>query len=261
MDWIDHMNYGIQISASGALASIHQQDALTNNLANANTAGFKPVLAGTMFRDAARQEDGLHNMASDELLERLGGGVLSAPTMIDFSQAPVTPTGNPLDLGIKGDGFFVVGDPSNPTLTRDGRFTTNADSTLVMSANGTEVLSTSNSPITINLADGPIEIDSQGVVYQQDVSIAQIKLADVSDRSILEKRGEGQFGSKYSQPLDLIDATGMIKQGMVESSGVNEIGALMKITAASRSAQGNIGMIEMQNRLTDRAINTFGRIS
>ena len=51
------MNYGLQISASGALASMHRQDALTNNLANINTTGFKPVLTGTIHRLAARQED------------------------------------------------------------------------------------------------------------------------------------------------------------------------------------------------------------
>ncbi len=255
------MNYGIQISASGAMTNIYQQDALSANLANINTVGFKPVLAGTMFRDAVRQEDGLMNMSSDTLLERLGGGVLSAPTMIDFTQGPLKDTGNPLELAIKGDGFFVVGDASNPALTRDGRFTLNADGMLVMSANGTPVLSTSDSTIEIDLANGPIDIDAQGVLYQAGTEIAQIQIADVADRSILKKQGYGQFVSKFGNPLSLISATGQIRQGMVEGSSVNEIDALMKITAASRAAQGNISMIDMQNKLNERAINTFGRIS
>jgi flagellar basal body rod protein FlgG len=48
---------------------------------------------------------------------------------------------------------------------------------------------------------------------------------------------------------------------MVEGSSVNEIDALMQITNASRSAQSNIGMVDMQNRLLDRLVNTFARIA
>ncbi|MCA9302872.1 MAG: flagellar hook basal-body protein [Phycisphaerales bacterium] len=254
------MNYGIQISASGALASIHQQDALSANLANINTAGFKPVLAGTMFREAARQEDGLMNMPSDALLERLGGGVFAAPTIIDFTQGTLDLTGNTLDLAIQGDGFFGVGDPSNPSLTRDGRFTLNSEGVLVMSSNGTPVLSEDGGEIKLDL-NYEIEIDSQGVIYQGGAEVDRLMIADVADRSVLKKHGHGQFVSKYGQPLDLIGAVGLVKQGAIEESAVNEVDALMKITAASRAAQGNIGMIQMQNSLNDRAINTFGRIS
>lgn len=255
------MNYGIQISASGALASIHQQDALSANLANINTAGFKPVLAGTMFREAARQEDGLMSMSSDAMLEKLGGGVFAAPTMIDFTQGALDLTGNTLDLAIQGDGFFGVGDPSNPALTRDGRFTLNSSGVLVMTPNGTPVLGEDGSQIKLDLSLGEIEIDSQGVIYQSGAEVDRLMIADVADRSVLKKQGHGQFVSKYGAPLTLTEATGLVKQGALEQSAVNEVDALMKITAASRAAQGNIGMLQMQNQLNDRAINTFGRIS
>lgn len=254
------MNYGIQISASGALASIHQQDALSANLANINTAGFKPVLAGTMFRDAVRQEDGLMSMPSDAMLERLGGGVFAAPTMIDFSQGTLELTENTLDLAIRGEGFFGVGDPSNPSLTRDGRFTLNSEGTLVMTTSGTPVLSEDGSEISLDL-NYDVEIDSQGVIYQAGTPVEQLMVVDVPDRSVLKKHGQGQFVSKYGVALNLIEATGLVEQGAIERSAVNEVDALMKITAASRAAQGNIGMIQMQNELNNRAINTFGRIS
>ena len=61
--------------------------------------------------------------------------------------------------------------------------------------------------------------------------------------------------------LSLLEATGSIQQGMLEGSGANEIDALMKIQTAAKKAQGNIGMIDLQNRLTDRTINTFGRLA
>ena len=253
------MNYGLQISASGALTSIHQQDALTNNLANINTAGFKPILTGTMFRDAPSQASNQEMFSSSSLLRKLGGGVFAAQTRINFAQGTLERTEDPFDMAIQGDGFFVVGDSSNPSLTRDGRFTINADGKLVMATNGSPILSTKNQPIEIDPANGPITVSKDGTITQAGETIDQIQISDVPDRSNLIKVGSGLFAS-MSGSLSLIDATGTINQGMLEGSGVSEIGALMQIQSASRAAQGNIGMIDMQNKLMERAINTFGRI-
>lgn len=255
------MDYGLQISASGALASMHQQDALTNNLANINTTGFKPVLTGTMHRLAARQEDGLPFLSSNALLEKLGAGVFAAPERIDFAQGALESSDSPFDLAIEGDGFFVVGDPASPSLTRDGRFTLNGDHQLVMASSGTPVLSAGDGPIHIDPLQGLVEIHADGQIFQGGVPINQIKLADVPDRTVLAKSGMGMFDSRYGAPLSLIDATGRVQQHALEASASNEIDSLMKIQSASRSAQSNLGMIDMQNRLIQSAINTFGRIA
>ncbi len=255
------MNYGLQISASGALASMRQQDALTNNLANMNTVGFKPILTGTMQRTAAPQGQESSYSSSISLLEKLGGGVFAAQTRINFAQGTLERTENDMDMAIQGDGFFVVGDSSNPTLTRDGRFTLNSDGDLIMATNGKLVLSTKNAPIHIDQTQGPISVADDGTISQGGAPINQIQISDVPDRSILTKLGSGLFGSITGSKLTLIDATGTINQNMIEGSGVSEIEALMKIQTASRAAQGNIGMIDMQNRLMERAINTFGRIA
>lgn len=255
------MSYGMQISASGALAAMHRQDALTANLANFGTVGFKPVLAEAMHRDTARAEDGLWNMPSDELLEQLGGGVLAGRTRIDFSQAGLEMTGEPLDLAIQGEGFFTVGDPSNPSLTRDGRMTLGEDGTLVMASTGLPVLDEGGDTIEIDPAAGKIEISSDGQIAQAGAVVAQIRVADVADREQLIKVGEGLFAGAAGAPLALIPADGQVRQGAVEQSGVNEIDAMMRITGASKSAQSNIGMIDMQNRMLDRLVNTYARIA
>ncbi len=253
------MSYGIKISASGALAAMHRQDALSANLANLNTVGFKPVLAGAMHREPVRQEDGLATWDSDALLERLGGGVLSAPTMIDFGQGPLEITDQNLDIAIEGEGFLVVGDPANPLLTRDGRMTMRPDGTLVQAATGRPVLGTDGRAVRVDPAAGPVQIASDGLVSQNGAAVGRIRVADVRDRDALVKVGAGLFGGAGGQRLALVDGTGMIRQGAVEGSGVDEIGALMQIQSASRAAQSNIGMIDMQNRMLDRLVNTFGR--
>jgi flagellar basal-body rod protein FlgF len=253
------MSYGIKISASGALAAMHRQDALTANLANLNTVGFKPVLAGAMHRDPVRQEDGLANWDSDALLERLGGGVLAAPTMIDFGQGPLEITDQALDIAIQGEGFFVVGDPADPSLTRDGRMTMRSDGTLVLAGSGLAVLGTDGRAVRVDPAAGPAHIATDGVVSQDGGVVGRIRVADVADRDVLVKVGAGLFAGQDGQRLALVDGTGMVRQGAVEGSGVDEIDALMQIQNASRAAQSNIGMIDMQNRMLDRLVNTFGR--
>lgn len=255
------MDYGLQISASGALASMHAQDTLTNNLANINTTGFKPLLTGTMFREAARIEDNLPHMSSNALLERLGSGVFSAPETINFAQGALESSESQFDLAIQGDGFFLVGDPGNPALTRDGRLTISSDNQLVMAATGTPVLSSSQNPISIDPQQGPVEIGGNGVIRQNGAEIAQLGLSDVPDHSILAPIGGGKFAAQGGSALNLIDATGTVRQYHLEASASNEIDALMKIQSASRHAQSNIGMIDLQNRLITRAINTFGQIA
>lgn len=74
------MYYGIQLAASGALTSLYRTDVLANNLANINTAGFKPDMVYTRQRDTARVEDDLPFLPTDDLLERLGAGSTWPPT-------------------------------------------------------------------------------------------------------------------------------------------------------------------------------------
>jgi flagellar basal body rod protein FlgG len=104
-------------------------------------------------------------------------------------------------------------------------------------------------------------VNTDGLVAQNGVPVATIRVADVPDRDALIKVGQGLFAHGSGGPLTLIAASGMVRQGTLEMSGVNEIDALMQITSASKSAQSNIGMIDMQNRMLDRLVNTFGRIS
>lgn len=255
------MDYGLQISASGALTSMHAQDVLTNNLANINTTGFKPLMTGTMFREAARIEDNLPHLSSNALLERLGSGVLSAPGMVNFAQGPLEQSSSEFDVAIQGEGFFTVGDPGNPALTRDGRLALNSNGQLVMSATGTPVLDDAQNPIFIEPGQGPIQIASDGVISQNGLEVTRLGISDVIDRSILAPIGGGMYAGRNGAALTLTPATGLVRQNMLEGSGSNEIDSLMKIQSASRKAQSNIGMIDLQNRLITRAINTFGRIA
>ncbi len=107
---------------SGLTADTTALDVVGNNLANMNTQGFKS--SDVTFEDAM-------NQATASL--QIGSGVATTNTNTNFTQGNIESTGQPLDLAIQGNGFFVVQDPStNQTeYTRDGSFQLNAQGQLV----------------------------------------------------------------------------------------------------------------------------------
>ncbi|MEO0512099.1 MAG: flagellar hook basal-body protein [Planctomycetota bacterium] len=260
------MNYGLYLSASGMLASTYRQDVATNNLANMNTVAFKVDVPTVRQRDAVRIEDGLAAMPSNELLERLGGGVQLAPNHIDFSQGDLTSSRNPLDLAIDGPGFFVMsqgtsGARESLVLSRDGRMTLSADGRLVSATSGMSVLSTSNQPIRLSPSEGPVMISGDGVVKQDGMEIARLRVADIADRSVLKKIGESIFEANASTVENLFQTDATVRQGFTEASGVNEIAAINAIRAASGAASTNAEMIRNHDRLMDMAISRLGRVA
>lgn len=259
------VNYGMYISASGATTAMYRMDVLANNLANMNTAGFKPDLAVVRQRDAARVEDGLGHLPSNELLERLGAGVHLAPNRIDFAPGSLRASGNPLDLAIEGNGFFLARDDADPSgdrvrLTRDGRLTLNARGRLVMTASGMPVLGEGNTPIELRPGVTP-EVRSDGTILQNGQTVARLALVDVRDRAALEKVGHGLFRAPASALASRGRADGLIKAYAVEESGTNEIRTIMDLTSVGREIESNIGMIQQQNRLSERAINVLGQVT
>jgi flagellar basal-body rod protein FlgF len=254
------MSYGLQISASGVFAALYRQDVYANNLANLDTPGFKVDVPTSRPRASVREEDGVWQLPSDRLLERLGAGALLNANMISFAQGSLRNTGNPLDVGIQGEGFFVVRDGDATRLTRDGRFTRDAQGMLVMSAGGYPVLGEDGSPV--HLPEGSkVVIDARGVIRVDGVVVARLRVVDVPDRTRLTKAGHGLFQSSDDPLQNAQPASGFVRQYALEESGVDEIATIMQITGASRDVEANASMIREHDRLLDRAINGLGRVA
>lgn len=259
------MNYGFNLASAGILTSMYRQDVAANNLANIETPAFKIDQTATLPRLAAREEDGLFEMPSNTLLERLGAGVLLAPARSAFSQGPVQTTGNPLDLAIQGEGFFKVNSKADGTgpvrLTRDGRFTLNRAGQLVTTADGLPVLDSAGRSININPAGGKITVHSNGLIEQNGQSVSQIALVSVPDTSKLKKEGQGL----YSGPADVIDANktanGDIVQHAIERSNVDPIRAMMQVTDASSAVSSATRIAQIHDEMMSRAINSLGRVT
>lgn len=245
------------------MAALYRQDVFTNNLANMDSVGFKPDLPSQYARPAVRQEDGLGWMPSNALLERLGGGVMLNPNRVNFGQGALRVTGRELDVAIEGKGFLVVRDSTNGgddqvRLTRDGRLSRNAQGELVMAGTGLPVLGINGNPIVLE-DQGQVTIDARGRISQGGATIAQLQLVEVQNQQSLRKVGNSMFGPTAAMMDAKTVATGTLRQGSVEESGVDEVRALLQMTSASREVDANVDMMRTHDRLMERAIASLAR--
>src|SRR6476620_8856831 len=172
------MIYGLYLSAAGVMTNSYRQDVIANNIANAETVGFKKDLALFDQRLTEAQQRRLAASGplspTSKLLENLGGGLFAHPTSIDTGQGEFEPTGSPLDVAIEGDGFFAVQSPGagpggaggETRLTRNGQFAVDSTGRLTLSnAKGEQVLDAEKQPIQLEPGGG-VRIDDQGTVTQ-----------------------------------------------------------------------------------------------
>ncbi|MHC4991510.1 MAG: flagellar hook-basal body protein [Planctomycetota bacterium] len=255
------MNYGLYLSANGALTSLHRQDVLANNLANVETVGFKPDMVYTRQRDVERVESGAA-VEPRFMLEQLGGGHLVAPSSIGMNQGPLQRTDAPLDLAITGQGLFVVapqdGSAEDRRLTRDGRFTIDADGFLASMSSGMRVLDVANRPMHLD-PNGALAVDSRGTLRQDGRVVGQLRIAN-TDANELTKVGSNLFHAPADALRDApIDST--VRQGFVEASAVDPIDALQDLIDATRASQANIKLMQYHDFLTGQAVNRFARVA
>ena len=245
------MTYGLWLSAVGLQTSQYRQAVLANNLANANTVGFKHDVAVVRERAVEAHEDGPARFGH-ALLDDLTGGSVVAPTYTAFAQGPIEPTQRPLDVAIDGDGFFTVQADGQTRYTRDGRFTIDANGRLVTVAGGRPVLDDGGGEINvITGGDAPApRIDNRGRVRQGEQVVGQLGLVDFADKQRLRKVGANLFDANGEPPTP---ATTTLQTEAVEGSTVAPIQSLASMIEVARAYQLNATLITMQDELNGRA--------
>lgn len=259
------MNYGLYLSAGGVLTNSYRQDVLSNNLANVNTVGFKPALPTLQARSAESAQRDAPLATSQQLLDKLGGGVLAGRQYTAFSVGAPKPTGRDLDAALTGNNeFFAVSvtDPQSgqavTRLTRDGRFTVNGSGQL-STTNGHTVLGPDDQPIAVT-PGVPVRLSNDARVFQDGNPVGQIQITAVSDLAGLEKAGSNLFAFKDGD-LRVPAGNPQMKVGALEGSSTNAMATMMAIMQATRLANGNARMIEYHDRMMDDVINTLGRVA
>ena len=237
-------------------------DAISNNLANVATAGFKR--GGVVFEDLMYQNLRPAGAATSEQSQlptglQLGLGTRVAATTRNFGQGTLQQSGNNLDVAIKGHGFFQVQLPDGTTgYTRDGSFQMDANGQIVTAA-GFVVqpgITVPNNAQAISIAaDGTVNVTIPGQAAPRNVG--QIQIATFANPAGLDPRGGNLFAETASsgQPqagAPGSNALGTLQQGFVEGSNVNVVEELVAMIATQRAYELNSKAIQTSDQMLQR---------
>ncbi|MDQ6645642.1 MAG: flagellar basal-body rod protein FlgG [Pseudomonadota bacterium] len=253
------------IAKTGLDAQQTRMDVIANNLANANTTGFKTSRAS--FQDLMYQNKGQPGgQTTQQTLSpsglMLGTGVRVVGTAKLFTQGSITQTGNSLDVAIQGSGFLQVSMPDGSTAyTRDGSLQTDANGQLV-TANGYPL----DPPVTLPSNVQSITIGNDGTVSATtngtaaSVQVGALQLANFVNPAGLEARGDNLYvetsssGSPQTGQPGL-NGLGTLAQGSLESSNVNVVGEMVDMIETQRTYEMNSKAISATDQMLQNLTN------
>lgn len=255
---------GLYTAYTGMINEQHRMDVLTNNLANADTNGFKKEGATSQSFDSVLAYKIKDITEGNRLAKRIGvnnPGVKIGEGYTDFSEGPIKTTGNTYDLALTDRGFFAVeftnkAGETSVKYTRDGDFTLTQEGRLV-TRDGDPVLSEDGQPIEIDPLK-EVQINTSGQIIQDDRVVATIQVTDFEDYNYLER-----YGENYFQPIEgavETEAPAQVYSGYLETSNMSVVTEMVNMITVSRAYESNQKIITTIDGTLDIAANQLGRI-
>ncbi|MGQ3041549.1 MAG: flagellar basal-body rod protein FlgF [Brevundimonas sp.] len=243
------MENAAYVGLSRQMTLRRELDIVANNIANADTTGFKveQLLVGEEVGQRARNA-----------FVRPGVSfVMDNGVGRDFSQGALSQTGRTLDFAIEGEGaFFRVQDGANEAYTRDGSFTVDAQGRL-MTEGGHPVMG-DGGEIILNPELGQVSVGADGTISQDGETVGRLSVVRFDALGVLEKGGDGLYrNASNAVAQEAPDAR--IRQGMLEGSNVNPILEITNLIEIQRAYESVTRMIEGNTDLSRRAVERLGR--
>ena len=244
------MDNSLYVSLSRQITLRKELDVVANNIANADTAGFK--VESMMVANDPQTPKTAPNSRPIQF-------VIDNGLARDFSQGALTSTGGTFDVGLKGDGFFQVQTANGVRYTRDGRFGLDAQGQLVTAA-GDQVLSDGGAPIALDPTKPSPMIGPDGTVVQGNQIAGKIGVVRFTSLTALQKSGGGYLQNVSNATAQPATST-RIQQGMVESSNVNSVTQMTRLIEVSRAYQQIANMMDQTGSVYDESIQRLGKVS
>ena len=240
---------GLYTAAAGMNAQQNNIDVTSNNIANVNTAAFKKdraEFADLMYQSLNYTANATSENTNNPTGIDVGLGVRVSGVQKSFIQGSLKQTGNDLDIAVQGKGFFQIETPTGEIVyTRNGSFKRDNEGAIV-NAQGYKLIpeivipntltNTSIAPdgtvSAMNPADGTISV------------LGQITLVDFINPAGLTPKGDGLY-SQTTVSGDAVEgvagsaAFGSLQQGMLESSNVQLVNAMVDLITAQRAYEAN----------------------
>jgi flagellar basal-body rod protein FlgF len=230
------MATGIYTAMAGAVAQSEALDTVSNNVANATTTGYRAERV--RFGEALSAAKG----KSTAFVQAKSG-------ITDTQAGPQVATGNPLDLAIQGEGYFVLQTPKGERLTRAGNFSLNAAGQIT-SKDGSMVMGVNKTPIDLgtNKAEaGLAHVTPDGNVHINDRVVGQIDVRNY-DAKDLKREGDSTF-STTAKPI--VGPRPQVASGQIEEGNFNVVTGMVDLIRISRTYESLHRMIEGQKQMDD----------
>lgn len=218
------MGSGYYAAGTALMARTQELDTIANNLANVSTPGYraeKEVFSAVLAGAGGRSD--LDRAINDF-------GVMNS-TQLDLSQGALQKTGNELDLAIQGPGYFVVQSAHGDVYTRNGSFQVSSKGQLV-TASGDPVLG-DGGPIT--MPPGSVSISADGTISSAGAVAGRLRTVEFPPDTQLQSLGETYYSAPAGKEQPATSSH--VRQGVLESSNVNPIMAMVQLVTAQRSAE------------------------
>lgn len=243
-----------------------RMDVVTNNMANADTTGYKKIDVTAQSFD--RQLAVKINDATEgpDLIRGIGGvtlGVKIGETYFDMSQGNFRQTEDLYNFALSGNGFFTISttDKSGTEhirYTRDGDFTVTRDGYLV-TKDGDFVLGDGGKRIQIpdaNLVE--ISVNQMGEIYSGNTYVSKLQIVDFENYDYLSSYGENMYEAVNGATIVGSNAT--VNQGYLEMSNVNMVTEMVDMIAVTRAYETNQKMMQTVDQTLDKAVNNIGNV-
>lgn len=247
---------GVYTIASAMLTLLRRQQAVSHNIVNVNTTGYK----------AERIDP---NAFSSMMLSRLGGtanqgGIGTIGTAVipdapstDFTQGPLKISDQPLDVAITGDGFFQLQTPNGIRYTRDGRFGTDAQGRIV-NPDGYFVLGQGGAPIQLQV--GEIAVGTDGALFVNGQQAGQIGIVTFPQTAQLVREGNNLFSAGGDAGAPVAATAAQVHQGYLEGSNADAASVMVDMMQVTRAYEAAQRMMQMQDEQVGKAANEIGKI-
>ncbi|HTZ86076.1 MAG TPA: flagellar hook-basal body protein [Solirubrobacteraceae bacterium] len=236
---------GMYAAAAGMNAEQQQLGAISNDLANASTTGYKSERVG--FRDLLYSQVGQAGTSTEA-----GAGAAAEVLGRDHAQGAIHETGNPLDLAIQGEGFLSVKRANGSlALTRDGSLQLDARGRLTTA--GGELV---QPPITVprGTPSSAVSIASDGTVTAAGRRLGRLQLLTVAAPDRLRAEGSNLFvATADSGAPRAVGAATTVRQGALETSNVDVAHEMVQMIDTQRSYQLQSSAIQTENQMSSIA--------
>lgn len=234
------MDTSFYSAVRGAITQQKHMDIISNNIANINTTGYKSKTAS--FQDLVYYN---MNAAAGELTRLSAGtGANVERTETDFSQAGFTQTGRILDYGIQGNGFFMLRNPVDNTIsyTRNGNFQ--------LSQRGNEFyLADAQGKLVLDANQNPIR-------YVGGKLTADPGIYDFVHTNGMISIGQGEYLPDEKNGAPVLAEGSQLIQGSLENSNVDLAEEMSKVIESSRAYSYMLKMVQTSDEV-EQTINSL----